>query len=496
MKMVIYGLNRNGNKMQKFNEFGTIVETELQEDVTPAKDLHVVIMGLGDEEGTFAELMQKVCKKRGVKNTLIDIEQAYMVSSDVEIGSAKIRNIDGNDNEIDLKVQNTIVFIRAGALKSLTSQALISTLQNIGFFLVNDLETMLLCDNKMSSTLALERNNIPVPRTAIINNVKSIEEAHKKIGGKFPVIIKTLRGTQGIGVSKVNDMSSLISVSQSLWKFKADLLIQEYFELKSDIRTLVVNNRIVGSAERKKKDGKEFRNNVHLGADTLPYDMSEEEKKLVINAARCTGASYVGVDHCKVGNNFYILEVNGSPGIRSHFLGYNLDSGNKTKKINDYEVLDKILLWFSDDHNRRPLMRHEVGYIESIKLDGMEDNLIRAKFDTGNSASATMLHVDEMEVDGDIVKWKKNGVSFESEIIDISEPRRGLKAFDRRPVIEHGITFNNKKYMMEIGLTEKDTASEMLVNRKDMTKFRVSVHPNRLFMVSDYAGRDDNTTND
>ena len=40
MKMVIYGLNRNGNKMQKFNEFGTIVETELQEDVTPAKDLH------------------------------------------------------------------------------------------------------------------------------------------------------------------------------------------------------------------------------------------------------------------------------------------------------------------------------------------------------------------------------------------------------------------------------------------------------------------------
>jgi hypothetical protein len=138
-------------------------------------------------------------------------------------------------------------------------------------------------------------------------------------------------------------------------------------------------------------------------------------------------------------------------------------------------------------------MRQEVGYIESIKLDGMKDNLIRAKFDTGNSASATMLHVDEMKLDGDIVTWKKNGITFTSDIIDISEPRRGLKAFDKRPVIEHGITFNNKKYMMEIGLTEKDTASEMLVNRKDMTKFRVSVHPNRLFMVSDYAGKDDST---
>ena len=141
-------------------------------------------------------------------------------------------------------------------------------------------------------------------------------------------------------------------------------------------------------------------------------------------------------------------------------------------------------------------MRQEVGYIESIKLDGMENNLIRAKFDTGNSASASMLHVDKLEIKGDTAFWKKNGISYKSDIIDISEPRRGLKEFDKRPVIEHGVTFNNKKYIMELGLTEKDTASEMLVNRKDMTKFRVSIHPNRLFMVSDYAAKDDNTTSD
>lgn len=477
------------NKMEKFTEY-------LKEDVTLAKDLHIVIMGLSDEEGTFAELMQKVCDKNKIKNTLIDIEEAYMISSDVEIGSIKIRNIDGEDTDIELNVQNTIIFVRAGALKSLTSQALISTLQNIGFFLINDLETMLLCDNKMTSTLALERNNVSVPKTAIINNVKSIEDAHKKIGGKFPVIIKTLKGTQGIGVSKVNDMSSLVSVAQSLWKFNADLLIQEFFDLKSDIRTLVVNNKIIGSAERRKKSDTEFRNNVHLGAETLPYKLSDEEKELVINAARCTGASYVGVDHCKVDGKFYIIEVNGSPGIRSHFLGYNLETGKETKKISDFEVLDNILLWFSDDANRRPLMRHEVGYIESIQLEGMEKNLIRAKFDTGNSASATMLHVDDLEIKGDIAIWKKNGLTFKSEIIDISEPNRGGQPFDKRPVIEHGIIFNNKRYTIEIGLTEKDTASEMLINRKDMTKFRVSVHPNRLFMVSDYAARDDNYTID
>jgi hypothetical protein len=345
----------------------------------------------------------------------------------------------------------------------------------------------------LSNIIALERNNIPVPRTSIINNVKSIEQAHQNIGGKFPVIIKTLKGTQGVGVSKVNDMSSLISVAQSLWKFNADLLIQEYFDLKSDIRTLLVDGKIVGSAERVKVSKNEFRNNVHLGAKTLPYILSEKEKQLVINAARATGAAYCGVDHCKVGKDFYILEVNGSPGIRSHFMGYNMEDGTHTKKITDKQILDIILNWFSQERRRRPFMRYEVGYIESIILDGMEENPVRAKFDTGNSASATMLHVDNMNIDGDIVTWKKNGHTFKSEIIDISMPKRGLKDFDKRPVIEHGVTFNNRKYTIELGLTEKDTASEMLVNRKTMAQFRVSVHPDRLFIASDVAMRNDNS---
>ena len=473
--------------MERFTEY--LIEDDHEE--ISMEDLHVVILGLGDEEGTFADHMQALVKKYNMKNTMINVEEAYIASKDVEVGEVTIHNIDGKDKEATIKVKDSLVFVRAGAIKSLTAQALVSSLQTIGFFLVNDLEAMLLCDNKMSNIIALERNNIPVPRTSIINNVKSIEKAHENIGGKFPVILKTLKGTQGVGVSKVNDMASLISVAQSLWKFNADLLIQEYFELKSDVRTLLVDGKIVGSAERIKVEKDEFRNNVHLGAETVPYILSEKEKQIVINAARAVGASYCGVDHCKVGKDFYVLEVNGSPGIRSHFMGYDLENGKHTKKITDKQTLDIIINWFSQERRRRPFMRQEVGYIESIILDGMEENPIRAKFDTGNSASATMLHVDSMKIDGDMVTWEKNGHKFKSDIIDISIPKRGLKDFDKRPVIEHGVTFNNKKYTIELGLTEKDTASEMLVNRKTMTQFRVTVHPDRLFIVSDVALRND-----
>ena len=476
--------------MERFAEF----LTEKPEELKPS-ELEIVVFGLSDEEGTFADLIQKVAKKRGIKHTLVDITEAYITSSDVEIGEVKLRNIDGEDTDMTINMHNSIVFVRAGAIQSLTAQALVSSLQNIGFFLVNDLEAMLLCDNKMASSLALERNNIPIPKTAIVNNVKSIEAAHERIGGKFPVIIKTLRGTQGVGVSKVNDMASLTSVCQSLWKFEADLLIQEFFDIKSDIRTLVVNGEIIGAAERIKRDEKEFRNNVHLGADTEPYVLTDEEAHIIVEAARTSGAVYCGVDHCKVGKNIYVLEVNGSPGIRSHFMGYDAE-GEPTQKIKDEIVLGKVIDKLLLEENRRPLMRKEVGVIESIKLDGMPDNLIRAKFDTGNSTAATMLHVDDLEIDGDTAKWKKNGLKFESDIIDISKAYRGKKLFDTRPVIEHGITFNNRKYVIDIGLTTRDTASEMLVNRKTMTKLRVSVHPNRKFIVSDYAGKDDEYTKD
>ena len=242
-----------------------------------------------------------------MKFTLINVEEAYIANADVDLGSVLFHNYDGEDGEIEIFRENSIVFVRAGAIQTLTSQALVSTLGTYGFFMVNDLESMMLCDNKMSNVIALDRNNIPTPKSSVITNVKSIESAHKKIGNKFPVVIKTLTGTQGIGVAIAESQQSLVSVCQALWKYDAQLLIQEYLPIKSDIRTLVVNGKILGSAERIKQDNKEFRNNVHLGAKTIPYKLSDEEKELVKQSARATGALYCGVDHCKVANNFYVL---------------------------------------------------------------------------------------------------------------------------------------------------------------------------------------------
>ena len=465
-----------------------LVERDLG-DKTPG--IHLVVLGLGDEEGTFADVIDQVSKKKGIKYTLVNVEEAYIADSDLEIGEITFHNFDGEDKKITIHKDKSIIFVRAGAIQTLVSQALVSTLGTYGFFLINDLESMILCDNKLSSTITLDRYDISTPKTAMINNVKSIENAHLKIGGKFPVIIKTLTGTQGVGVSKVNDMASLVSVAQSLWKFDAQLLIQQFLDIKSDIRTLVINGNIIGSAERIKQDDKEFRNNVHLGAKTVPYNLSNEEKELIRRAARSSGTMYCGVDHCKVGKDLYILEINGSPGIRSSFMGYDPVDGKSVGKKTDLEIFELILDYYSYEIHRRPLYRTEAGYVERIMIEGL-DSPVRAKLDTGNGTTATMLHVDKLELDGDTAHWTKNGQKFKNEIVDISLAKH-LETIDKRPVVELSITFNNKQYTVPFGLTTRDSASEMLVNRDLLSTFRVSVNPNRKFILSDWVPRNDRT---
>ena len=477
--------------MKSISEYRTSLLEE-ESSVLPYEELHCVVLGTGEGEKTFAGLMEEICTKRNIKYDFVDVKKAWIAGSDIEIGSVKIRNIDGKDTDAEIETHNSIIFVRAGAIETLASQSMVSSLQDIGFLVVNDLDSMLVCDNKMSNALMMERNNIPIPRTSIISNEASIEDSHKRVGGKFPVIIKTLKGTQGVGVMKVDSMSSLTGVCQSLWKYEADLLIQEYMEMKSDIRTLVIGGKVLASAERiREENNKDFRNNVHLGARTEPYNLSPKEIAVIKAAARASGAMYCGVDHAVVNGKPYIIEVNGSPGIRSHFEGYDPWTEEKQGKITDKQVLEKIIQFFSKDVNRRPVFRQEAGYIETIIFKGMEKNPVRAKFDTGNSAKASMLHVDSMDVKNGKVTWTKNGYKFEDKLLYISKPMRGQKPFDERPVIEHEITFNNKKHIAEIALSLKDTASEMLVNRKLMTKFKVAVNPNLRFILSNKTAKND-----
>ena len=157
----------------------------------------------------------------------------------------------------------------------------------------------------------------------------------------------------------------------------------------------------------------------------------------------------------------------------------------------DKEIFTIMLEYLQYELHRRSRFRRECGYIESIMVDGIDDS-IRAKMDTGNGTTATMFHVDKVDIDGDVVHWEKNKAKFKSEIIGTSKPKHIAK-MNERPIIELDISFANKRYEnVPFGLTEEDSFSEMLVNRDLLTRFKVAVNPNKRFILSDWTGRDEN----
>ena len=436
-------------------------------------------------------MLLETCADLGLPCYRVVTTEAWVSDNDIEKGIVAIKNHDGGEKDIKVETASTVVFVRAGVLQDEVGLALLGTLQNAGCMMINDRDGMLTCDNKMSAYTAFERNNINTPRTSLINNEKSVIDAHDRIGGKFPVIIKTLTGTQGIGVSKVDSMESMMSVIQSLWKYNAPLIIQEFLQIEFDVRTIVLNGRIVASTKRIKPE-KDFRSNRHMGAKTEPYLLSDEEKKEVLAAARATGAYMVGVDHIIHNNKPYLLEINGSPGSGADYEGYQhkdyYSDSEPAGRIDGEKMMANVVDWVQNRSHWDRQSLVETGWLETMDLD--EIGKVRVKFDTGNGSKACALHADKILDSGKIVKWKYDGKTYSKPRHGTSEVFRanadGEEPSETRPTILLDMTFNGFTYKdVEVGLDARPrSGSDLLVNRDLMRLMNISVNPNRTFVLS------------
>ena len=438
-----------------------------------------------DKEEVVANQLKKYADKNNIPCHLINTREAWVSDNDLERGTLTISNVEGD--RIEFEISKTVVFVRAGVLDNEVGLALLSTFEKAGAFMINNRDGMLTCDNKMSSYITFNQNGIQTPKTSLINNDESVEDAHKRIGGKFPVIIKTITGTQGIGVSIANDYKSLLSNVQSLWKFGAELLIQEFLEMDFDVRTIIVDGVIIASTKRIRPK-EDFRSNRHRGAETEPYILSDDEKKLLLNAYRSTGAYMVGVDHTIVNGKSYILECNGSPGIGSNF------GNGDGKQTTNERLIEKIVTHVGKVKSRFVGATQTAGFVERIEIVGLGP--YRAKFDTGNGTRASMFHVDKLDIKGKMVTWERDGKKFTNRIVGVSRPVH-VDQIDKRPIVLVDIKFNNKLYKdVPIGLTTRDSKSTFLINRELLTRFKVAVNPDRKFVLSSYIERGDDNDED
>ncbi len=204
---------------------------------------------------------------------------------------------------------------RIGASITFYGSAVIRQFEMMNVFSVTDSNALLRSRDKLRSMQLLSREGLDFPKTVYTNMRSNVKEVIDSVGGT-PLIVKSLEGTQGLGVMLLESKKAAISVIEAFNSIKAETMVQEYIEEANgaDIRVFVVDGKVVGAMKRQGLPG-EFRSNLHRGGTAKVIELTEEEEYSALTAADTMGLSVAGVDMLQSKRGPLILEVNSSPGL-------------------------------------------------------------------------------------------------------------------------------------------------------------------------------------
>jgi RimK family alpha-L-glutamate ligase len=453
----------------------------LFESENPSSSIKVIVLSGTNKPSKTSKQFEKVCKDRGVECHIVNVNNAKI--SRIFNGHV-IENVQ-NGNKVEINPNSTVIIPRRGVINNSHTISVMQTLQDFRYFCVNTLEAIEACENKFTTCQIMEQHGLPVPKFALVPDEKSLDSALETVGGKFPIVMKLLSGSQGIGVSVVDSYSSFKSVYQTIKKLNPDseILIQEKIDSDFDLRIQVIvkkinalepeiDNSIVLGAMKRSAVKDDFRTNYSLGGSVSKYDIDDDLAEMAFKAASVVGCHWCGVDimiDSKSGKP-YILEVNASPGTEG------------ISKAIDKPIVEDVIDYVTKKSDWT-FSNLEVGYLENIKIPGIGEMV--AKFDTGNGAKSCTIHADEIEIEGEVVKWKIGKKSFTSDIVGYSKAEVGSE-IDKRPIINLDIEFNAVKVknvkVSPVDRTEKSTP--FLVNRAFMKRLGLIVNPYKAFVAT------------
>lgn len=447
--------------MEKFKSF----ITESKEE-----DYKVVVLSVehGDNAITAKRIKEEADKLK-LSHYIISIDGTYISYDD---GTYTIYEL-GDDKGFEISSNDTVVFVRGTPTKD-SSLNLISELEKIGICVVNSRITISTAADKYRTYIKLKDYGLTQPKTVLVPNEDSLEIAVENLDTKFPIIMKTLRGSKGVGVLYIESERALSSIVQLMYKTdsNADLLIQEYIKTNFDVRVIVLDGQVIATMQREVVEG-DFRSNFSQGSKVKPYKLTELEIEQVLLASKALGGILSAVDFIASKNPQkippYILEVNSSPGTEG------------IEKANNKNIVKDILV-----HFRNPDVRYKVptqcGYEEVVNIEPFGEMV--AKFDTGNPV-LSVLHAENIEIKGKKITFSLNGKTITTNLEKTYTVDTG-GGKDDRPVIKLDIEFSGASYKdVMFGLNDRtEMGTTVLLNRYTMNRFNVMVNPQRKYIVT------------
>ncbi len=205
--------------------------------------------------------------------------------------------------------------VRRGAAIEDLEITMVNQLEHTGVPVLNATYPLLVSRDKYWSLRRLADHGLPVPRTVVIHDAKSIENAYKVVG-EPPVILKILRGMRGTGVMIAESRKSVRSILETFQSQGTRLLLQEYVSESegADTRVLVIGGQVVSAMRRQAPLG-EFRSNIHRGGTGHLVQLDARSKQIARQGARIVGLDVAGVDLITTREGPKIMEINSSPGF-------------------------------------------------------------------------------------------------------------------------------------------------------------------------------------
>ena len=191
---------------------------------------------------------------------------------------------------------------------------LLTILKSEEKYLPIDPFSVILSHNKFLTLVCLAEKGLPVPKTFLSLKRNTLEETLDQIN--FPLVLKLLYGSKGIGVMFADSKQSAISIMDTLERFKQPIFIEEYVENPGeDVRAYVIGNEVFAMKRIAKKD--ERRANISIGGKGEVYKLKDEEIDLVLDAADALNMEICGVDFIPSYKGPLFIETN----VNAQFKG-------------------------------------------------------------------------------------------------------------------------------------------------------------------------------
>jgi len=246
--------------------------------------------------------------KNGLKSLVL--EPKYF---DIIVSRSSAKSIRYKGEKIELP---DLVLSRTGAGTNYFTRSVMRQIEKFGIPVINDADSISRVSDKLLTSQLLVKENLPIPKTILVNGDVDIELIEKEIG--FPCVVKATSGSKGKTVhlcQTKKDFISLMSLLSSI-SLKKTMIIQEFVDAQpgTDLRVWVIGGKSVVAMKRIGVEG-DFRANISQGGTAELFEITDEVDYLARETARVLGLQIAGVDLLFDKDGYKICEANSSPGF-------------------------------------------------------------------------------------------------------------------------------------------------------------------------------------